>query len=181
MIEVLTLVSALVIIGLIGGYTLRVGVSPMPTRKKVGKLIDQLLPDDVAGTVYELGSGWGTLAIPLAKRYPACRVVGFELSPLPWLVSRLRQRFYDLPNLRLYRRDLFAADLGDAALVMCFLHPECMAKLKDKFEAELKPGTYVLSNFFAVPGWTPITGWTADDFHRSRVYLYRVSDKDEKI
>ena len=43
------------------------------------------LPVKLEGTVYDLGSGWGGMAFALARRYPGCRVTGFEVPPLPWV------------------------------------------------------------------------------------------------
>ena len=51
-------------------YTLRYGISPMPTSPRVRRVLLGLLPEDPGGPVAELGAGWGTLAFPLARRWP---------------------------------------------------------------------------------------------------------------
>ena len=75
------IIPAVFLILLVVIYTFRTGISPAPTTGKVNRELWKLLPEKVDGTVYELGSGWGTLAVPLARRYP--HVVAYELSPLP--------------------------------------------------------------------------------------------------
>jgi hypothetical protein len=42
-----------------------------------------------------------------------------------------------------------------------------MQRLKHKLEKEAKPGTYVLSNYHRIPGWTP-------EDHQGDLWLYRV-------
>lgn len=167
-------VFMLVLAALILVYTLIVGISPMPTSPTVKAEMLAALPENLEGTVFELGSGWGTLAFPLAKRFPRCRVEAIELSPLPWLFSRLRHILDPLPNLVLHRGDFHKAPLGEAALVVCYIHPGGMEKLKPKLEAELLPGALVLCNTFAVPGWNPSSERVARDMYNSKVYLYRV-------
>ncbi len=169
----MALFAALAAIALIFIYALRTGMPPTPTSPRVRAAMLDMLPDALNGTIVELGSGWGGLAVALARRFPDCRVVGYELSPLPWLVSRLRLMAAPAPNLRLHRADFRRAPLGDATVVVCYLFPAAMTKLRPKLDAELRPGTLVLSNTFAMPGWQPLATQTADDLYRSTIYLYR--------
>ena len=172
--EVTVLVLSLTAIALILAYTLITGMPPMATAPKVKRVLLDAVPSDLSGTIFELGSGWGTLAFPLARRHPGCRIVGVELSPLPWLASRLWQILARLPNLTLSRADFFKVPLGEADLVVCYVQTDCMEKLRAKFEAELPPGAHVLSNTFAVPGWKPEVVHETGDMYATKVYLYRV-------
>ncbi len=69
--------------------------------------------------------------------------------------------------------DFHRAGLGGAGLVVCYLPPPAMEKLKPKLAAELPPGALVLSNTFAIRDWQPEDVRTAPDPHLSQVYLYR--------
>ena len=71
-------------------YSLRVGITPMPSSGAARRRIVELVPADLEGTILELGSGWGGLAVALARRFPAAQVVAYELSPVPWIVARIR-------------------------------------------------------------------------------------------
>jgi hypothetical protein len=93
---------------------------------------------------------------------------------LPWLVSRVVQAVAGPANLSFACKNFHAADLGDAALVVCYLPGPAMEKLRPKLEAELPAGTLILSNTFALRGWQAIDTQTAPDMYRSQVYLYRV-------
>ncbi len=155
-------------------YTLRTGISPMPTLGKVRRQLLSLLEPGLEGTVLELGAGWGTLAFALADRCPRARVVAFELSPLPFVFCWLRQRLAPRPNLELRRQDFFRASFSGASLVVCYLFPGAMTRLAPKLLAELAPGTRVLSHTFALRGWLPLRTLVVDDLYRTPIYLYAV-------
>jgi hypothetical protein len=154
------------------GFSLYIGISPMPTSSRVKNLLFANLPQIVEGIIYELGSGWGTLAMPLARVFPQCTIQAIEISPIPWLISKIFGNFYS--NLILKRKNFFDLTLEDASLVVCYLYPKAMKQLKYKFEKELPKGCFVISNTFAIPGWIPLSTLTADDFYRSRIYIYKV-------
>jgi trans-aconitate methyltransferase len=154
-------------------WTVKNGISPMPTAPRAKHAIISVLPA-VNGSVYELGSGWGTLVFPLADHYPNCQVTGIESSPIPYWVSRLQQLFYSYPNLAIERADFFHYDLSGAQLIVCYLYPEAMRQLKYKFQKELQPGAWVVSNTFAIPGWIPEKVVTLDDLYHTKVYLYHL-------
>ena len=161
-------------IGLIVLSTLRTGASPLPTSASVRATMLAALPARVGGPIYELGSGWGGLARSLARRYPSELVRGFEVSVLPWAVSRAVLAAAGPANLSLACKNFHAADLSDAALVVCYLPGPAMEKLRPKLEAELPRGALILSNTFALRGWQAVDTRTAPDMYRSRIYLYRV-------
>ena len=54
--ELLLLLFLLLIIGLIGFYTLKLGISPMPTFSNIRSLMIGLLPQDIDGVIYDLGT-----------------------------------------------------------------------------------------------------------------------------
>lgn len=154
-------------------WSIRTGISPMPTTSKVKNILLQALPPQVQGTIYELGSGWGTLAFSLAKHYPQCQVIGYESSPVPYWISLGLSWLTQNNNLRLVKQDFFQAHLQDAALVVCYLFPGAMSKLKQKFEKELPPETWVISNTFVVPGWEPLEIYQVNDLYQTKIFVYK--------
>ena len=176
--EAIALAAALAAVAMVGGFTLLTGVPPLPTSPVVRRTLLAMLPAEVPGPIAELGSGWGGLARALASRYPDRRVVGYELSPLPYLVARARQALRPRANLECRRADFMAADLSGFGLVVCYLLPARMAELEGKLERELAAGALVASNFFALPHWRPRETRTASDLWSSPVYLYAVPSAD---
>jgi lambda repressor-like predicted transcriptional regulator len=96
--------------------------------------------------VYELGSGWGSLAIALARAFPQAQIRGIEMSPVPYWVSRIRTR--RLPNVLLRRGNFYDCDLTDAQAVTCYLMIKPMPKLAAFLDRTLIPGTPVVSVSF---------------------------------
>ncbi len=172
--DIAVLGFVLVAVALIFISTLVTGASPMPTSSVVRETMLTALPAEIDGPIYELGAGWGGLAVALAGRYSASPVRAFEVSILPWAFSRARLLVQGRPNLSFHLKNFHREDLSGAALVVCFLTPPIMEKLKPKLEAELRPGALVVSNTFALRGWQPIDTRTVPDVHATNVYLYRV-------
>lgn len=170
--------QAILLIGLLLGgalilvYAVRTGVPPMPTGPTVRRAMFDFLPDRVDGVVYDLGSGWGGMAVALAERYPDNRVIGIELSPLPWLWSRLRLGLQPRPNLTFKRADFLKQPLGDAGALTCYLMIGAMTPLAAKLARELKPGAVIVSNAFALRGWEPEKVAIVRDAGSAWVYRY---------
>ncbi len=180
--DIAVLAGVFLAIGLILFHTMVTGVPPMPTsgggRRALIGLLEKAPSDDPQGVVYELGSGWGGLAFALARRYPRATIRGIEVSILPWAASKLRLAVRPQPNLSFRRGDFHDCTLNDAGLVVCYLFPDGMEKLKTKLETELADGAMVVSNTFAMPGWKPERVVRAGDIYSSPVYLYRMPPPD---
>ncbi|MBV71501.1 MAG: hypothetical protein CMH52_09125 [Myxococcales bacterium] len=167
---VLVLVSALSIVW----FTLKTGISPMPSSNQVIGEVCSLAQANPVASVYELGSGWGGLAIAIAKANPKSAVVGYEMSTLPWLFSSLRNHLSGAKNLTLIRRDFMQTNLTDADLIVCYLYPEAMKRLADHLRTQLKGDITVISNTFRLPGFQPKMTVFMTDMYRTPLYLYEL-------
>ena len=181
--EYFVLGAALLLIALIFVPTLTTGSSPVPTSASVRRALLALLPIRLpgapSGLVYELGSGWGGMAFALAKKYPDTTVIGYEISPVPWLFSRIRLLFFRQKNLQLKFANFQNQNLSDASLVLCYLLPGPMEKLRPKLESELMAGALVVSNSFAFRGWSALDDKMSNDMYNSHVYLYEAGNTKE--
>jgi hypothetical protein len=125
-------------------------------------------PED---TLFELGAGIGAIAFPAAREHGA-RVVAVEIEPLRILIMRLRRAAGPAADrIQLVRANMYALDYRPATVVTALLWPGAMARLRPKFERELRPGTRVVSRCHPIEGWTP-TLYDPD----SEVYVYRWPD-----
>jgi hypothetical protein len=158
----------------------RNGISPMPTSAKVRRAVsaevDRLGPGDGRFLV-EAGSGWGTLALNLARRSPGWRIVGIENSVVPLVVSKLIPK-PARTSIAFIRGDLYVYDYKTADLVVCYLYPGAMKRLSPILREQLRPGAHVISVCFALPDWQPERTVTCSDLYRTPVYIYRIPDKE---
>ena len=169
--------------------TLVSGISPMPSSRKarqamlqmVNDIDCQIVTDIDSGPIFELGSGWGNLLIPLAKKYPQRKIVGYELSVMPWLTTLILKKLHGLSNITLYRKNFLFADISSATIILCYLYPAGMQKIENKIESKIKSKTeaqcdqlhYLISNNFALPLRRPIKIIQIDDIYKSPIYLYQ--------
>ena len=170
--EIWVLIIELVVIIDLMFYTLYTGISPVPTTPRVRATMLAAAPVKISGSILELGSGWGSLAFSLARKYPQQQIHAYELSRLPWFFSRLRHLLQPLPNLHFHRQDYRKASFSGAMLVFCYLFPKGMQVLRQKFERELLSGCQVISNTFAIEEWNPAQVCVSDDQYASKVFRY---------
>ena len=178
-IEFAALIVAFGTIAAVAVWSVVTGSPPTPTSPRVRRAMLAILPPRLAGSdcgrIYELGSGWGGLSRALADHFPGQPVVGIEFSPLPFLVALARNIVIPKQNLTLQFGSFLNADISDAALVVCYLSPNVLTKLRLKMERELGSDALVLSNTFRIPEWKPVATGVAPDMYRSPVYLYERS------
>ena len=129
--------------------------------------------------IYDLGSGDGRVLILAVREFDA-RAVGIELDGR--LVEDSVNRISALQlgeRVRVVRGDIFRAELGEADVVTLFMGITANMKLRPKLEAELRPGTRVVSHDYEIPGWKPVRVeeiTEVDDINGStqthHIYLY---------
>lgn len=132
----------------------RTQVPYYPSRRPVWEAVAGLLPPPAAGrqvSVIDIGSGFGGMAMHVARVRPDAEVAGIELAPLPWLVSSLRAR-WRRSRARFQRGDYEKLDLGRYDLVFAYLSPAAMPGLWAKARREMRPGSLLVSHEFPVPG-----------------------------
>ncbi len=168
----IALVFVLVVALSIVWSTLRTGISPTMSSGKACKAMLDSVEDTNSGPLIDLGSGWGTLVVAVARQYPERQVIGYELSWFPWLVSVIRKHSLGLGNLTLYRKDFRTAELGNASVLFCYLFPGGMVNLYEKLNRERFNEILIVSNTFALPSCQPTSIIRLNDLYRSPVYVY---------
>ena len=83
--------------------SLRVGISPMPSSRKAQQAIISAIPQNTEGLIFDLGSGWGNVVLPLARSFPLATIRGVEVSLIPWAVSQIRASLSGPSNLNIER------------------------------------------------------------------------------
>ena len=151
----LLIMSAAVIlftlIWLVGGLIgIIYGAPFVPSSGRKVKAVMAMADIQPGEVVYELGSGDGRLVFA-ALEYTD-NVFGIEVAWPQYWWSRLRQVIQHKGGI-LQRKNMFDVSLTQADVVICYLYPPIMKRLKMKFEEELPEGARVIAYAFPVPGW----------------------------
>jgi SAM-dependent methyltransferase len=118
----------------------------------VEKMLDlaEVTPQDF---VVDLGSGDGRNVIAAARR--GARAMGVEYNPqMVELSRRNAERAGVSDKATFVEGDMYEADISRATVLALFLLPTNLEKLTPKF-LHLEPGTRIVDNTFAIPGWEP--------------------------
>ena len=103
----------------------------------------------------DLGSGDGRIVLTAAKVFGAR---GFGVEIKEDLVKRANEaaKIEGLAErVKFMNADLFKTDISQATVITMYLLPDTVNLLKDKFLAELRPGTRIVSHDYPLTGWIP--------------------------
>ena len=106
--------------------------------------------------VYDLGCGDGRIPIAAAQKYGA-RGVGIDIDPVRIDEANENAKLAGVTDkVKFLNQDLFTSDFRDATVVTLYLLPSLNQRLRPKLQAELKPGTRIVSHGFDLgPLWPP--------------------------
>lgn len=145
--------------------------TPLDVAKKMLELA-QVKPGEL---LYDLGCGDGRLIILAAKDNGAIST-GIELRED--LIERARTEIKRLSlegKVKVIQGNLFDIPISDANVVTLYLTSSANERLKPKLEAELRPGSRVVSHDFKVPGWKP--SGVYDELLGHTIYTYRIGEQ----
>lgn len=101
----------------------------------------------------DLGCGDGRVVRTAVKKYHLVGL-GIDINPILIFWARVNSFFLKTQiNLKFKTENVFKTPLKKAKYVYIFLMPDLIAKLKVKFEKELKKNTIIISHGFPVVGW----------------------------
>jgi len=175
-------------LGLIGYAAFRVVWELTFNRKNVptlatshagrGKMTDMLKRE--AGqfgdgyTVIDLGSGRGELTRHIARAIPSARVIGIEMSRIPFWQSVWLQRWFGPSNLSYQCLDFWPYDCSKINAVVFYLSMPVAQRVGAKLFQELRPGSLVISHTFPLlDNWVPVETITFRTPFKETIYVYR--------
>ena len=174
--QALLVLALLILRGIWAIVPLRRGVPRTPARRKWIRQAMKLANVQPGETVYDLGAGDGRALVIAAREFQA-HALGIEIEPLHCAVAWFRALFSGLiTRISIQRRDLFYTDLSDADVILLYLNPDFVEKLRPQFELSLRPGTRVVSISFPFEGWQPTD---IDIGHL--IFLYQMPPKPGSI
>ncbi|MEI8061191.1 MAG: methyltransferase domain-containing protein [Candidatus Berkelbacteria bacterium] len=106
-------------------------------------------------TLLDLGCGRGDALIIAARDFGA-KAVGYEISPLPFLIARIKTLKY--PKIKVYCRDLRRAndDIKKADVIYLYLLNSVLDKIEDQIFANCKTNARIVSLAFKFPKHKPV-------------------------
>jgi ribosomal protein L34 len=157
----------------LSGFIWGAGWQPMP-RKACAKVCE-VVKRAGATTVYDLGAGFGRVALRVASSTGA-ECVAVEVDPVKalWVGFMARMMTRDgegsvAGRVRVVRSNLFDVDVSGADAVVLFLWPGVMGRVGEKLRSEMKRGCIVISYDYPIPGWEPEAV-----YREVKLYVYRV-------
>lgn len=172
LILIVTIIAFVMMVSIVWGLIVTGGVPFISTNKK--DFFEICLAADIKNgeRVYDLGCGKAHFLVYAAKKFGAIGV-GYELTLYPYLWSRVRILLNKV-NVVVFRKNFFDVNLKEADVVFCYLFPKIMKKLEPKFEAELRPGSRVVSYSFKLPNRKPDKEIVTNDDNTElgRIYVY---------
>lgn len=126
-----------------------------------------LAPD---ARILDAGSGLGHGLLALRRAFPQAHLDGVERSAILAWCSRARR----MPGVRVLRQDLWGLSWAGYDMVYFFQRPESMGSAWLKACREQRPGSWLVSLEFPVPGPAPALRIEAGPASRRSVYAYRV-------
>ena len=125
----------------------------VPTSQKLVDSMLELAELSPSDRLVDLGSGDGRLVITAAKRGAVAR--GIEYNPDMVAMSKRAAQAEGVTERATFEQaDIFESDFSDASVVTLFLLPSLNLRLRPTL-LDMKPGTRVVSNSFAMENWEP--------------------------
>ena len=95
-------------------------------------------------TLFDLGCGDGRL-VHIASAEYGLNAIGFEFSPVVYVIAKLVQPFYWLKGSRaqIKFKNFYRADFHNTDIITCYLLPHSMKTVAEKCQKELKKGSRV--------------------------------------
>jgi len=141
------------------------------TNKKIARIQCKLAKIGKDDLVYDLGCGDAAALRTAAKEFGA-QGVGVEIDLLRYWYAKIAIFFSGLSGrLTIVRENFFDVDVSPATVVIMYLIPKTLNRLKPKLLKELKPGTRIVTFVYQID--LPLI---AKD-EKNEVYVYQIPKK----
>ncbi len=154
-----------------------IGAPPFPSTKQTLKeMCDEIEKHGQEITsIVDIGSGYGHMVFHLAGRFPNKKIIGYEISAIPYAVSVFWKRLFGYDNVSLHKADGFKAiEVGEtpADCAIVYLNPELGVRTNDIFD---RITTLTIANKFPIPGreGQEDKKIEIDDWVATTVYFYK--------
>lgn len=102
--------------------------------------------------VIDLGAGDGVILI-VANKVFGCKAIGYEINPALIKIAKENAK-KEGAKIKIYKKDLFTADLKEADIITLYLTPKALALLRHKLE-KVREKARIVTHDYEIPGWRP--------------------------
>ena len=154
------IIVAIVILGVFFYYAstifslLLTRVPPVSSSRAIRKQVIELLNLKPDQTFFDLGSAYGKILVEASKKYPQAEVVGFEVSPFFYFITKIKL-LAARSTAKIYLKNFYKTDFSKSDVFYAYLWPSVMHKVQDKFFKETRPGTVLYIHAFKLPEIKP--------------------------
>ena len=143
------------------------------TPDEVARKMMQIARLQSGEVLYDLGSGDGTLLILAATEFGA-RAVGVEIQKKFVAYTREKVRDLGLENqITVINEDFFNVNISDANVLVLYLTPRVLERLKLKLEKELSHGTRIVVYRYPIEGLIPKKVYDIiKEKQKTQIFLY---------
>ena len=155
----------------------------VPTPQRVVDAMLAMAQIDSDDVIYDLGCGDGRMVVTAVKDFGAKQGVGVDIDPERIAESRENAEEADVADkTEFIEASFFDVDFSDATVMALYLLPDTLEKLRPEFEAQLEPGTRIVTHDFRIAGWEPVAEKQVptpeDAVSSGTIYLWEVPEKD---
>lgn len=143
------------------------------SNRQTADALCELMQQRRAKRFIDLGCGFGGVVRTVDGA--GFEASGVETAPMAFVIARVLSRLTRRGTV--VRRDLWTVDLSNVDVVYTFLSPEPMPALYEKAKAQMKRGSLLVSNSFAVPGIDPDEVWQLPDRRGTELFLYQIGSE----
>jgi SAM-dependent methyltransferase len=118
----------------------------------------------------DIGAGTGRVLAYLSQTRPDIQLHGVELACLPWLYGRMTLG----RQIDWQRDDYQNIDFSQFDYIYAYLSPAVMSEVWEKARREMKPGSRLISNSFAIDGQTPIEVLPLNDWKNGKLLIWQM-------
>jgi len=174
MFELILLFCLLLILSLIVFSSIKIGISPTPSSFQAIKTINNITKNSENNTIIDLGSGFGFLTFYLAYKNNSKKIIGYEVSYVPYIISKLIQMVFRLKNISFRNENFLDVNFCKDTTYVCYLFPQAMKDLDNKILKENRSITLFISSTFALNTQTPTAVEKLNDLYNTPIYSYRI-------
>lgn len=153
----------------------RPAIGFLPTPADACSAMLELAELKAADVVYDLGCGDGRLLIQAAVCYGASGV-GIDVDARLLTLAQANAQAAGVSDRLTFRQDnLFDSDISAATVVLIYLLPHLNLRLRSRLQAQLRPGSRIISHMFDMGDWLPDQTLPLESSEEDSVlYLWRI-------